>query len=61
MEKLPFLLFGKDFWKGAINIDYLVEQGTVSPSDADLITPVDTAEEHGTRLKVFIVFKRGLT
>lgn len=53
MEKLPFVLFGKDFWKGAINIDYLVEQGTVSPADADLITPVDTAEEAWNAIRDF--------
>ena len=45
MERVPLLLFGKDFWARAINIDFLVEQGTVSPGDEALISLVDTAEE----------------
>lgn len=45
MERVPFLLFGKDFWKGAINLDFLAAQGTISPGDVELISFVDTAEE----------------
>ena len=45
MERVPVLLFGKEFWAQAINIDFLVEQGTVSPGDEALISLVDTAEE----------------
>ncbi len=45
MERVPVLLFGKEFWKSAVNIDFLVEQGTISPGDENLITPVDSAEE----------------
>jgi uncharacterized protein (TIGR00730 family) len=45
MERVPFLLFGKAFWEGALNLDFLAEQGTISPDDPDLFTIVDTAEE----------------
>jgi uncharacterized protein (TIGR00730 family) len=45
MERVPFLLFGKAFWKGAINLDFLAEQGTISPGDPELISFVDTAQE----------------
>jgi hypothetical protein len=45
MERVPVLLFGRDFWTRAVNIPYLVEQGTIGPKDADLITFVDTADE----------------
>ncbi|TWG61033.1 LOG family protein [Aminobacter sp. J44] len=45
MERVPVLLFGKEFWSKAVNIDYLVEQGTVSPGDENIIDFVDTAEE----------------
>ena len=45
MERVPFLLFGKEFWKGAINLDFLAEQGTISPDDVDLIHMVDNAQE----------------
>ena len=45
MERVPVLLFGKEFWDRAIDIDFLVEQGTVSPGDEQLITHVDDAQE----------------
>ncbi|MBB3235443.1 LOG family protein [Phyllobacterium endophyticum] len=45
MERIPFLLFGKPFWEKAIDFDFLAEQGVISPSDRNLITFVDTAEE----------------
>ncbi len=45
MEKIPLLMFGKEFWDKAINIKALEEAGTVSPNDSDLITIVDSAKE----------------
>ena len=45
MERVPVLLFGKQFWDRVINIEALAEEGTISPHDADLFTVVDTAEE----------------
>ena len=45
MERMPIILFGKEFWEKAINIDFLAEQGTVSPDDSELITFVDTAQQ----------------
>ena len=45
MERVPVILFGKEFWQRAINLDFLAEQGTISPGDQDIIDFVDTAEE----------------
>lgn len=53
MERVPLLLFGKEFWTKAIDIDYLAEQGTVSPSDVELLTFVDTADEAWAEIKRF--------
>lgn len=53
MEPVPLLLFGKEFWSKAINIEYLAEQGTISPSDVELLTFVDTAEEAWEEVKRF--------
>jgi uncharacterized protein (TIGR00730 family) len=53
MERIPFLLFGKPFWEKAIDFDFLAEQGVISPSDRDLITFVDTAEEAWEVIKAF--------
>lgn len=45
MERVPFILFGKEFWNGAINLDFLAEQGTISPDDPELFHVVDTASQ----------------
>lgn len=45
MQPLPFLLFGKDFWKGIINWDVLADAGTISDEDLNLFRFVDTAAE----------------
>ena len=53
MERVPILLFGKDFWSQAINLDFLAEQGTISPDDRHLIDFVDTADEAWGCVKTF--------
>ena len=45
MKRVPFLLFGRDFWTRIINWDALAEAGTISPEDLDLFRFVETAEE----------------
>jgi uncharacterized protein (TIGR00730 family) len=45
MDRVPILLFGKEFWNKVINLEALAEAGTISPTDTELFTIVDTAEE----------------
>ena len=45
MERVPLLLFGREFWSKVINLDALAEAGTIAPDDVDLFTVVDSAEE----------------
>jgi uncharacterized protein (TIGR00730 family) len=45
MERVPLIMFGKNFWSRAINLEVLEEEGTISPGDTDLFKLVDTAEE----------------
>ena len=45
MERVPVILFGKSFWERAIDLDFLAEQGTITPGDQHIIDFVDTAEE----------------
>lgn len=45
MDRVPVLLFGKEFWSKAINLHFLAEQGTISPNDDQLLTFVDSADE----------------
>ncbi len=45
MRKMPFILFGRDFWTKVINWEALAEAGTISPEDLDLFHFAETAEE----------------
>ncbi|UWQ83601.1 TIGR00730 family Rossman fold protein [Leisingera caerulea] len=45
MERVPFLLFGKQFWDKIINWEALADAGTISDQDLDLFRAVDTAQE----------------
>ena len=45
MRRIPFILFGRDFWHEVINWQALADAGTISPEDLELISFVETAEE----------------
>jgi uncharacterized protein (TIGR00730 family) len=45
MERVPIILFGREFWERAISLEYLVEEGTIAPSDRDLVSYAETATE----------------
>jgi uncharacterized protein (TIGR00730 family) len=45
VSPVPVLLFGKEYWDRVIHFEALVEEGTISPEDLDLIRYVETAEE----------------
>jgi uncharacterized protein (TIGR00730 family) len=45
MKRVPFLLFGQEFWEKIINWDALADAGTISPDDLELFRYVETAEE----------------
>ena len=45
MERIPFLLFGQDFWKKIINWEALSDAGTISADDLNLFRFVDSALE----------------
>lgn len=45
MKRMPFLLFGREFWEKVVNWEVLAEYGTISDEDLDLFTYVETAEE----------------
>ena len=51
MRRVPFLLFGKEFWQRIVNWDALSEAGTISPEDVDLLRFVETAEEAMTHME----------
>lgn len=45
MERIPFILFGREFWKGLINWQALVDAGTIAAEDLDLFSYAETADE----------------
>ena len=45
MQRVPFLLFGRDFWTRIINWEALAEAGTISEEDLDLFRFVESAAE----------------
>ena len=45
-EKVPpIVLYGREFWEHIVNFEALVEWGTISPEDLELIRIVDSVEE----------------
>jgi uncharacterized protein (TIGR00730 family) len=38
---VPIILFGSDYWQRVLNLDWLVEEGTISPEDRALLVVVD--------------------
>lgn len=48
---VPVILFGKSYWNRIINFNVLVDEGTISAEDLDLIQYAETAEEAWTLIK----------
>ncbi len=53
MEAIPVLLFGKSYWQQAVNLPFLVEQGTISPEDLELVSYVESAAEAWQKIMDF--------
>ena len=44
-KKITVIMYGSEYWKSVLNLDVLVEKGTISPKDRDLFQYADTPEE----------------
>jgi uncharacterized protein (TIGR00730 family) len=53
MERVPVILFGKSFWRRVFDLEFLAEQGTISPGDQDIIDYVETADEAWNVIREF--------
>ena len=42
---MPVVLVGREFWKKIVRFDLLAEYGLIDPTDLDIISFVDTAED----------------
>jgi hypothetical protein len=54
-KKITVIIYGSTYWKSVINLDVLVEKGTIAPGDLDLFHFADTPEE------AFSLLQQGLT
>jgi len=54
-KKILVLIYGREYWNRVLNLDALVDTGTISPEDKELFCYVETPEEG------FEVLKEGLT
>lgn len=45
MDRIPVILFGRDYWSRLVDWDMFVEEGAISPDDLDLIDYAETAQE----------------
>jgi uncharacterized protein (TIGR00730 family) len=53
MQPIPIILFGKDFWQGCINFDYLVEAGVIDRADLELFHFTESPQEAWNIIKAF--------
>ena len=42
---IPVVLVGESYWRGALDIDFMVEEGVIDPEDRDLFWFAETAQE----------------
>lgn len=45
IKPIPVLLFGREYWDKIVNFEALVDEGVISPTDIDIFSYVETAEE----------------
>ncbi len=44
-DRIPVILFGREFWHRLVDWDFLVEEGTIAPDDLDLIQYAESAAQ----------------
>src|SRR5256885_15632911 len=52
-HSVPVILFGTEFWKRLLNIDLMIEEGTISPKDLQLFRYTDDPVEAWALIKQF--------
>lgn len=45
VKPIPVVLVGKEYWQGAIDMDFLVHEGVIAPEDLELFWYAEEAEE----------------
>ncbi len=45
LKQIPVILVGKDYWRQAVNFDFLADEGVIASEDRELFWYAETAEE----------------
>lgn len=45
MPAVPIILVGENYWKQAVNFDFLMDEGVIDPEDLELFWFAETAED----------------
>jgi uncharacterized protein (TIGR00730 family) len=45
MKPIPVILVGEEYWRHAVNVDFLIEEGVIDQEDRDLLWFAETARE----------------
>lgn len=45
MQQIPIILFGEEYWKHAVNFQYLADEGVIADENLSFMTYVDTAQQ----------------
>ena len=53
IERIPIVLFGREFWEDVINWDAFVRRGVISPADVDLFIMSDDPVEGWNHIREF--------
>ena len=53
VKPVPIILFGEKFWKGLIDFEYLVKEGTIAQKDIELFVYADKAADAWEYIKYF--------
>ncbi|KAA0253926.1 MAG: TIGR00730 family Rossman fold protein [Acidobacteria bacterium] len=59
VDRVPVVLFGRAFWDRLVDWRFLVEEGTIAPSDLELLTYAETAAEAWQAILDFYSRPRG--
>ena len=53
VKRIPIVLVGADYWRRVIDVDFLVDEGTIDPAHARLVRYVETAAEAWEEIRRF--------
>jgi hypothetical protein len=53
MQEIPVVMFGRDYWTNALDLQFLADEGAIDDADLDLIQYAETAEEAWQRITEF--------